>query len=266
MDVSPKLVIGNWKMNGLRDQTVQLATAVAEGARSLPDDVKLVICPPFTQLERVSDILGKLGPDPKLQLGAQDCHTASSGAHTGEISADMLADVGVKYVLLGHSERRQNFGETDALIRCKVQAAEAAGLVPVVCIGETMAERQDGRAATVLASQIDGSLTDNFNGVLAYEPVWAIGSGVTPSRDELERTLFLLRGLLQSRLKMDDIRVPILYGGSVTPAQAPTILSIGVLGGVLVGSASLEAKSFLRIAEAASLRLSSQPLSGPYRS
>jgi len=264
MNVTPKLVIGNWKMNGLREASLQLATAVAEGARSLPDDVRMVICPPFTQLDRVAEALEGAGAS--IMLGAQDCHTAVSGAHTGDISAEMLADTGVRYVLLGHSERRQAHGENDALIRQKVQAAEAAGLIPVVCIGETMAERQDGRAATVLASQIDGSLTDNFNGVLAYEPVWAIGSGVTPSREELERTLLLLRGLLQSRLKMEDIRVPILYGGSVTPAQAPTILSIGVLGGVLVGSASLEARSFLRIAEAASLRLSSQPLSGPYRS
>jgi len=264
MNVTPKLVIGNWKMNGLREASLQLATAVAEGARLLPDDVRMVICPPFTQLDRVAEALEGAGAS--IMRGAQDCHTADSGAHTGDISAEMLADTGVRYVLLGHSERRQAHGENDALIRQKVQAAEAAGLIPVVCIGETMAERQDGRAATVLASQIDGSLTDNFNGVLAYEPVWAIGSGVTPSREELERTLLLLRGLLQSRLKMDDIRVPILYGGSVTPAQAPTILSIGVLGGVLVGSASLEARSFLRIAEAASLRLSSQPLSGPYRS
>ncbi|WP_086648357.1 triose-phosphate isomerase [Gluconobacter sp. DsW_056] len=263
---SPRLVVGNWKMHGLREQSTRLARAVAEGAQALPDDVRLVLCPPFTQLASVHGIINAAGPAAPLCLGAQDCHTTSSGPHTGDISADMLSDLGVQYVILGHSERRQAHGETDALIRRKVEAAEAAGLIPVVCIGETMEERLEGRTTTVLATQVEGSLMDDFSGVLAYEPVWAIGSGSVPPIDELERTLSLLHGLLQSRLKMDDIHVPILYGGSVTPAQAPTIFSIGSLGGVLVGSASLEAKSFLRIAESASLRLSAQPLSGPYRS
>lgn len=262
----PRLVVGNWKMHGLREQSTRLARAVAEGAQSLPDDVRLVLCPPFTQLSSVHGIISAAGPQTPVCLGAQDCHMTSSGAHTGDISAEMLADLGVRYVILGHSERRQAHGETDALIRQKVEAAEAAGLVPIVCIGETMQERLEGRTTTVLATQVEGSLTDGFSGVLAYEPVWAIGSGTVPPIDELERTLSLLHGLLQSRLKTDDIRVPILYGGSVTPAQAPTIFSIGSLGGVLVGSASLEAERFLRIAEAASFRLTSQPLSGPYRS
>ncbi|WP_408734793.1 triose-phosphate isomerase [Gluconobacter morbifer] len=262
----PKLVVGNWKMHGLRAQSAALARAVAEGAQSLPDDVLLVLCPPFTQIGCVHGIISAQGPESPLRLGAQDCHTTSSGPHTGDISAEMLADLGVQYVILGHSERRMAHHETNALIRRKVEAAEAAGLIPIVCVGETQEERHQGRAVTALAAQIEGSLTDNFQGALAYEPVWAIGSGIVPPPDELERTLALIHGLLQSRLKTDDIRVPILYGGSVTPAQAPTILSIGSLGGVLVGSASLEAKSFLRIAEAASLRLTSQPLSGPYRS
>nr|WP_294917760.1 triose-phosphate isomerase [uncultured Neokomagataea sp.] len=266
MNESPKLIIGNWKMNGLRASAHQLTCDVLQRARTLPSDVRLVICPPFTQIERTSRILRARNVGETILVGGQDCHMSHNGAHTGDISAEMLADLGARYVILGHSERRQAHGETDALIRLKVRAAMDAGLRPVVCIGETMHERQEGRAASVLASQIDGSLTSDFEGVLAYEPIWAIGSGVTPSRDELERTLYLLSGLLRSRLKKDDIRVPILYGGSVTPDQAHAILSIRSIGGVLVGNASLDALRFTQIAEAASLQLSSQPLSGPYNS
>lgn len=263
---APKIVIGNWKMNGLRASALDLVRTVADLARSVPGDVRLVICPPYTQIERASRILRYAGAAQNVLVGGQDCHMTDSGAHTGDISAEMLADLGARYVILGHSERRQAHGETDALIRMKVHAAMIAGLTPVVCIGETMHERQEGRAASVLASQIDGSLTSDFDGVLAYEPIWAIGSGITPSRDELERTLYLLGGLLRSRLKRDDIRVPILYGGSVTPDQAQSILCIGSIGGVLVGSASLDAPSFIRIAKAASLTILSQLPSGPYSS
>ncbi|QDH25612.1 triose-phosphate isomerase [Neokomagataea tanensis] len=266
MNESPKLIIGNWKMNGLRAGTHQLMCEIVQRARGLPADVRLVVCPPFTQIERAGRILRARGVGQSIVVGGQDCHMSACGAHTGDISAEMLADVGARYVVLGHSERRQAHGETDALIRLKVRAAMSVGLVPVVCIGETMHERQEGRAASVLASQIDGSLTSDFDGILAYEPIWAIGSGVTPSRDELERTLYLLGGLLRSRLKKDDIRVPILYGGSVTPDQAHAILSIRSIGGVLVGNASLDAQRFMQIAEAASSHLSSQPLSGPYSS
>ncbi|WP_246091432.1 triose-phosphate isomerase [Swingsia samuiensis] len=218
-----KYIVGNWKMFGLREETSHLASAIVEGALSLPDDVQMILCPPFTQIERVRGIVDSAGLSSTIKIGGQNCHTNISGAFTGDISAEMLADIGAQYVILGHSERRQAHGETDIMIRRKIRTAKSAGLTPIVCFGETLKERQEGRAATVLASQIDGSLTENFNGIIAYEPVWAIGTGITPTYTELSRTLFLLKGLLQSRLNIDDIRMPILYGGSVTPSQAPEI-------------------------------------------
>ena len=267
MTALPKLVVGNWKMHGLREHASHLARAIAEGVRLIEGNVQTIICPPFTQLAGVHDIIDASGPTGQFFLGAQDCHTTASGPFTGDISATMLADLGTKYVILGHSERRQAHGETSQIVCKKVQAAEAAGLIPIVCVGETLAERREGRTASVLAAQIESSLTDRFTGVLAYEPVWAIGSGIIPPREELERTAALIVGLLQSHLKADDIRVPILYGGSVTASQAPSILSIGALDGVLVGSASLEAEGFLDIIRVAA-SFSSPPLiqTGSFRS
>ncbi|MCX5614037.1 triose-phosphate isomerase [Bombella saccharophila] len=254
MTTVPKFVIGNWKMQARHEYGLELAEGVAQGLKKTPPPSHLhtILCPPFTQLSGVHDVLSKVAlPDDQLALGAQDCYPASSGPFTGDISPQMIKALGANYVILGHSERRQNHGETDAVIRQKVKAATAAGLTPIVCIGEHLAERNEGRAASVLASQIEGSLTRGFRGIVAYEPVWAIGSGITPSHEELQRKLTLIRALLPMRLMTDDIRVPVLYGGSVTSVQAPSIMSIEALDGVLVGSASLEAQSFLDIITAA---------------
>lgn len=255
MSTVSKYVIGNWKMQARYDQGIQLARNVAAGLKALPPlPVHTVICPSYTQLHGVHAVLADDGmPPERLALGAQDCYPAPSGPYTGDISAQMLAGLGVRYVILGHSERRQNHQETDAMVRQKVKAATAAGLTPIVCIGEHLTERNEGRAASVLARQIEGSLTRDFKGMLAYEPVWAIGSGVMPSRKELVHKLRLIQALLPMHLMADEVDVPVLYGGSVTPAQAPSILSIPDLGGVLVGSASLQAKSFLEIIKAAGM-------------
>ncbi|MXV44246.1 triose-phosphate isomerase [Saccharibacter sp. 17.LH.SD] len=258
---SNKYVIGNWKMQARHDHGLKLAREVTENLEQAPPPpfIKTVICPPYTQLSEIHKNLAHHESPSCPALGAQDCYPAPSGPFTGDISAKMLVDLGVTYVILGHSERRQNHGETDAAIRQKVKAATAAGLIPIVCIGEHLAERNEGRAASVLARQIEGSLTRGFRGIVAYEPVWAIGSGITPSREELQRKLNVIHALLPMRLMVDDFRVPVLYGGSVTAAQTSSLFSIKGLDGVLVGSASLEAKSFLDIIRAATESLSSSP-------
>ncbi|MXV57160.1 MULTISPECIES: triose-phosphate isomerase [unclassified Saccharibacter] len=262
MSTAPKFVIGNWKMQAQHERGLTLAGDVTKALEDTPppSHIRTVICPPYTQLSGVNHILRKHDlPTERISLGAQDCYPAPSGPFTGDISAKMLTELGARYVILGHSERRQNHGETDAVIRQKVKAATAAGLIPIVCIGEHLAERNEGRAASVLAGQIEGSLTRGFRGIVAYEPVWAIGSGITPSHEELQRKLSLIRALLPMRLMTDDIRVPVLYGGSVTSVQTPSLLSIDGLDGVLVGSASLEAQSFLDIIRAATEVPSSSP-------
>lgn len=254
---SSKLVVGNWKMYAPHQQAIQLARNVAHSIglqqqKLSQARVQTIICPPFTQISSVHDVLTEENIAPSiLALGAQNCYPSPSGPFTGDISAYMLQSLGASYVILGHSERRQNHQETDDIILQKVKAATNAGLTPIVCIGEHLTERNEGRAASVLARQLEGSLTRNFQGILAYEPVWAIGSGITPSQEELQRKLTLIRSLLPLRLMRDDFHVPVLYGGSVTAAQAPSIFAINGLDGVLVGSASLDAQHFLDIIDAA---------------
>lgn len=256
----PKFVIGNWKMQAQHQRGLKLAQDITIALENTPPPphIRTVICPPFTQLAGVQQILKEHDlPPERISMGAQNCYPAPSGPFTGDISSQMLKELGTRYVILGHSERRQNHHETDAVIRQKVKATTAAGLTPIVCIGEHLAERNEGRAASILAEQIEGSLTRGFRGIVAYEPVWAIGSGITPSHEELRRKLSLIRALLPMRLMTDDFRVPVLYGGSVTATQTPSLLSIDELDGVLVGSASLEAKSFLNIIRAATEKPSS---------
>lgn len=257
---SGRFVIGNWKMYAPHISALQLARDVSCGIGEImdslseeqKDSIHTVICPTFTQIAQIHEILDKSRlPPARLALGAQDCYPQPSGPFTGDISAHMLKSLGAEYVILGHSERRQNHNESDAIIRQKVKAATATGLVPIVCIGEHLTERNEGRASSVLASQLEGSLSRNFRGIVAYEPVWAIGSGITPSTEELQRKLTLIRALLPMRLMTNEFHIPVLYGGSVTAAQAPDIFSINGLDGVLVGSASLEAQSFLDIIRAA---------------
>ncbi len=240
-----QLVAGNWKMNGLGAEAARIATALRDGARGLPCD--LLCCPPATQLAAVGALL-RGGP---VALGGQDCHQAESGAHTGDVSAPMLADLGASWVILGHSERRAAHGETDALVRAKAEAAAAAGLSAIVCVGETEAQRAGGHQDEVVAAQLRGSVPDGFSGAVAYEPIWAIGTGRTATAADVEAMHRLLRAALVERLGAAGQGVRVLYGGSVKPENAAALLAVPEVGGALVGGASLDPAGFLAIARAA---------------
>jgi triosephosphate isomerase (TIM) len=237
-----KLVAGNWKMNGLCADGLALAEGLARRARSGAVRCELLICPPATLLIPVAATIA--GSD--IALGGQDCHFAEKGAFTGDISAEMLADAGCSHVILGHSERRHGHGESNAQIRDKVSAARRAGLTAILCVGETRAEREAGRAETVVGSQLAGSIPEGLDrGVLivAYEPVWAIGTGLTCALDNIAA----MHAAIRARLAPD---AQILYGGSVNPGNAAAILGLGDVDGALVGGASLDTASFWAIAEA----------------
>jgi len=244
------LIAGNWKMNGLRADGVALARAVADGAAGgAAQGVDILVCPPATLLVPVGEALAGT----PVALGAQDCHPAAKGAHTGDVSAAMLADAGCAYAIVGHSERRRDHGEGDALVKAKAEAAVAAGLVAIVCVGETEAERDAGRAAEVVGAQIDGSLPAGASAatvVVAYEPVWAIGTGRTPTPEDIAAMHAGVRRRLGAHLADAD-RVRILYGGSVKASNAAAILALPHVDGALVGGASLDAGEFLAIARAA---------------
>ncbi len=252
------LIAGNWKMNGRLDDGRRLAEELAQrvhrasetGDPPLPD-CELLICPPFTLLETVHRTLAGSG----VFLGGQDCHGEPSGAHTGDISAAMLADIGCSHVIVGHSERRQNHGEDDALVRAKAAAAIAEDLVPIVCVGETEAERDEGRALAVVTGQVAGSLPESFDParlVLAYEPVWAIGTGRTATPADAAEVHGAIRGALAERYGEEAAAaLRILYGGSVKPDNAAELLRAGDVDGALVGGASLKSEDFWRIAQAA---------------
>ncbi len=240
-----KLIAGNWKMNGLRGVAQALAEAVRRGAGDI--HAELLLCPPFTALAALEPVLRGSG----IGLGAQDCHAKGSGAHTGDISAAMLADAGCRAVILGHSERRAEHGETDAAVRAKAEAAAATGLLPIVCVGETEAQREAGNAEAVVCAQVAASLPDGFAGVLAYEPIWAIGTGRTPTQNDVAAMHAAIRRALLQRLGGPGVGVRILYGGSVKPDNAASLLHLPEVGGALVGGASLDAAAFLAIARAA---------------
>src|SRR5579871_1663558 len=240
------LIAGNWKMNGRRADGLALARAIVAGAGNI--GAELLSCPPATLLAPIGEALAGTA----VALGAQDCHTAASGAYTGDIAAPMLADLGCRYVILGHSERRAGHGESNALVRAKAEAALAAGLVAIVCLGETEAERDRGEAFAVVAHQLAGSLPDRANGtntVVAYEPVWAIGSGRTPTAGEIAALHGHLRAQLGKRFQ-DAARFRLLYGGSVKPGNAEEVHGCADVDGALVGGASLKAEDFLAIARA----------------
>jgi triosephosphate isomerase len=248
------LIAGNWKMNGLSADGLSLARAINDHATG-PDaaDCDLVVCPPATLVRQIGDaLLG--GP---VAVGGQDCHTERSGAYTGSISAVMLADCGAKYVIVGHSERRHGLGETDALIVAKVRAAHDAGLVAIVCIGETEAERDGGRTLDVLAAQLAGSLpadgtaVDGANTVVAYEPVWAIGTGRTPTVEQVGEAHAHIRHCLANLAGARASAIRLLYGGSVKPDNAAALMTVADVNGALVGGASLDAGDFCAIATAA---------------
>ncbi|HYZ32144.1 MAG TPA: triose-phosphate isomerase [Crenalkalicoccus sp.] len=241
------LIAGNWKMHGTLREAAALAEAVAAGAMGLA--AELLVCPPFPHLTAAGAALRGSA----VALGAQDCHAAAQGAHTGDVSAPMLRDVGAAYVILGHSERRAAHGETDAAVRAKAEAALAAGLTPIVCVGESEAERLAGAAEAVVARQLAGSLPEGFaaaQGVVAYEPVWAIGTGRTPTEAEIAALHGTIRGRLVERFGAAGQRLRVLYGGSVKPGNAAAILALPDVDGALVGGASLVAADFLAIARA----------------
>jgi triosephosphate isomerase len=239
------LVAGNWKMNGLLHQARALSAQILEGSADLACD--LLICPPFTSIAAAAAILQGSG----IGLGAQDCHAAASGPHTGDIAAAMLADAGCQSVILGHSERRAAHHESDDMVRAKVAAALRAGLRPIVCVGETDDERDAGEELAIVGHQVAASLPDGFIGDVAYEPIWAIGTGRTPSTDDVAAMHRHIRSALMTRLGAAARDVRILYGGSVKAENAATLLAVAEVGGALVGGASLDAAAFLAIARAA---------------
>ena len=242
------LIAGNWKMNGLRAVGIDLARAVGGGP--WPGEVEVLVCPPATLVAAVAEAVAGTG----LAVGGQDCHPAESGAHTGDISAGMLADAGASHVILGHSERRQNHGEADALVKAKCEAAWGHGLIAIICIGETEAERDSGQALAVLSTQLEGSVPATATGantVIAYEPVWAIGTGRTAEPPQVGEAHSHIRTYLGTLVADAAADIRILYGGSVKPANARELLSVGDVDGALVGGASLKAADFLAIAAAA---------------
>jgi triosephosphate isomerase len=247
---SPRpLIAGNWKMFGL-GPSVEEGRQVAQALREQPAAARVALCPPATLVERLARAVA--GSD--LLVGGQNIHTEACGAYTGDISAEMLADAGARLVILGHSERRTAYGESDALVAAKVIAALRGGLEPIVCVGESLAQHQAGSTLEVICAQVKGSLPAALQGnafSLAYEPVWAIGTGLTPTTAQIEDAHGALRAALVEALGETGRAAPILYGGSVKPANAAEILGVREVGGALVGGASLRAEDFLGIVRAA---------------
>lgn len=252
LDLKP-LIAGNWKMNGLRTSLAEIGT-LAEAAPELSRDIDLLVCPPATLLHAAVGIAGGSG----LQVGGQDCHAKPSGAHTGDVSAEMLSDLGARFVIVGHSERRSDHAETNEMVADKADAVLRAGLIPIICIGESHVERESGATLDVLFAQLEGSISSTARSqdiVLAYEPIWAIGRGVAATDQQIADVHGKLRGKLKELCGANGSNVPILYGGSMKPENADAILAIDDVNGGLIGGASLLASSFLQIARSA-LRVS----------
>jgi triosephosphate isomerase len=240
------LIAGNWKMNGLA-ASLDEARAIADGAAGSPG--RVAICPPSVLIHQMAELLAGTS----VLVGGQDVHWEYFGAYTGDVSAEMLADAGAKLVILGHSERRAGHRETDSDVARKVQAALRAGLEPIVCVGELLEERKAGRALEVVTGQVRASLPQDLAGrpfSVAYEPVWAIGTGLTPTTPEIEEMHRAIRAILVEMFGEAARAAPILYGGSVKPSNAAEILHADEVGGALVGGASLKADDFLAIVRA----------------
>jgi triosephosphate isomerase (TIM) len=247
MAATPRpLVAGNWKMNGLAGSAGELAK-MAAGAAALSGKAELMVCPPATLIAGFA----QAARGSALTIGGQDCHANPSGAHTGDIAAEMLADAGAKAVIVGHSERRTDHHETDAQVRAKALAARRAGLIAIVCVGEIKAEREAGKTLDVVGRQLKGSLPDGAtaaNLVVAYEPVWAIGTGLTPTPADVAEVHAFIRRQLTERFGAEGDGIRILYGGSVKPSNAEELMTVVHVNGALVGGASLKAEDFLGIA------------------
>jgi triosephosphate isomerase len=242
------LIAGNWKMNGLAASSAELQAIIAASA-ALALKADLLICPPTTLVTAFATrARGSV-----VAIGGQDCHHAASGAHTGDISAEMLRDAGAWFVIVGHSERRADHGETDSVVNAKAIAAWRGALTAIVCVGETRAERDAGKTLDVVGRQLAGSVPDGAtadNLVIAYEPVWAIGTGLTPTVKDVEQVHGFIREKLVSRFPSEGGNIRILYGGSVKPSNAAELLSVAHVNGALIGGASLKATDFLAIASA----------------
>jgi triosephosphate isomerase len=246
-DAIRPLIAGNWKMNGLRASLAEFEAMLA-GAPQVAAKADLLVCPPATLIAGFAE---KARGSKTLAIGAQDCHPKPSGAHTGDLSAEMLADAGASAIIVGHSERRADHGEGDALVRQKAEAAWRAGLIAIVCIGETREQRDAGQTLDICGAQLKGSLPEwatAGNLVVAYEPVWAIGTGLTPTAADVEAVHRFIRDTLTSRFNAEGGKIRILYGGSVKPSNAAELMAVANVNGALVGGASLKASDFLAIA------------------
>ena len=241
------LIAGNWKMNGLKASATEFEAMLA-GAPDIAAKADLLVCPPATLIGAFAE---RARGSKTLAVGAQDCHAKVSGAHTGDISAEMLADAGASAIIVGHSERRADHGESDVLVRQKTEAVWRAGLTAIVCIGETQRQRDAGQTLDICGGQLTVSLPDRAkadNLVVAYEPVWAIGTGLTPTVGDVEEIHYFIRELLVARFSSEGARIRILYGGSVKPSNAAELMAVAEVNGALVGGASLKATDFLAIA------------------
>ncbi len=239
------LIAGNWKMNGVT-ASLQVAKDIAAGLSGYADGADCLICPPATLLAAMSD--NTRGT--RLATGAQDCHAKVSGAHTGDVSAQMIADVGGTYVIIGHSERRADHGETSEAVAAKAEAAFEAGVTPIICVGETLEERESNRTIEVVSQQLAGSIPESATGksfVIAYEPVWAIGTGHVATVAQVENVHGRIRDILSERFGGQGNDTPILYGGSMKPDNAAELLRVPNVNGGLIGGASLKADDFLSI-------------------
>ncbi|HEV7692954.1 MAG TPA: triose-phosphate isomerase [Hyphomonadaceae bacterium] len=248
MTARVKLVAGNWKMNGVSAALAEV-NAMIEGSKSLGSGVELAVCPPATLAPQTGWTLR----DSAIALGGQDCHPEKSGAFTGDVSAEMWADIGAKYVIVGHSERRAMHGETDVIVAAKASAAIRASVTPIICLGESLAERDAGKTIDVVSRQLAGSVPDAAAGkafVIAYEPIWAIGTGRTPTAAQVAEVHAALRAGLVKRFGEAGNGVRLLYGGSVKPDNARELMHVPDVDGALVGGASLKSVDFLAIARA----------------
>jgi triosephosphate isomerase (TIM) len=250
-DAIRPLIAGNWKMNGLKASLAEFEAMLA-GASQVAAKADLLVCPPATLIAGFAEKAKGSKGSKTLTVGGQDCHPKASGAHTGDISAEMLADAGASAVIVGHSERRADHGESDALVRQKAEAAWRAGLTAIVCIGETQHQRDAGQTLDICGGQLTGSLPEGAtadNLVVAYEPVWAIGTGLTPTAGDVEQVHQFIRDNLIARFKAEGAKIRILYGGSVKPSNAVELMAVANVNGALVGGASLKASDFLAIAQ-----------------